>query len=262
MSLENSKEFQTAQKEVVAMIGSFLVPLNSFFELDAYDLSSIRDIQMLVGEFINKLGEISRFCNEQNYPAYYHAIRRPAHQIHALLGNQLLPSKQLETSIFRDKLSTNLEGISEVMIAVAQIKAPFIDVNIRANNSFSAYCFVSSMLDSATSTVIIIDPYVDQSIFYRYLYRLEKSINIKVITDTEKFSAERLKSYESVEKLFMQEYPNYERKLFSNLHDRYLIIDLIAYSLGGSLKDAARNADFSITQVTENKKIELLQIYA
>ena len=65
-----------------------------------------------------------------------------------------------------------------------------------------------------------------------------------------------------METLFAAEYPNYERKLFSDLHDRYLINETNAYSLGGSIKDAAKKSDFSIMQVTEDKRNELRQTYA
>ena len=268
MNCEEIYEFQVAQKEIVAMIGAFLMPLKSFSESlseiggELSDLSSVRQLQPIVSAFVSKAGEINQFCNKYHYPTYYKEIIRPASRITTLLGNQTLPSKKLEVDEFRAQLDAHIELISEVMIATAQIVTPSVDINVKAGNPFTAYCFISSLMDSTTSSLIVVDPYIDQSIFYRYLYRLLPEINIKIATDKGKLTGERLRSFESVETLFAAEYPNYERKLFSDLHDRYLINETNAYSLGGSIKDAAKKSDFSIMQVTEDKRNELLQTYA
>lgn len=51
------------------------------------------------------------------------------------------------------------------------------------------------------------------------------------------------------------------REFYKKLHDRYLINEINAYSLGGSIKDAAFQSDFSITQLTEEKRDELIKTY-
>ncbi len=45
--------------------------------------------------------------------------------------------------------------------------------------------------------------------------------------------------------------------MVEHLHDRYLICDGVAYTLGGSIKDAASRSDYSIVQVSEAKKNEI-----
>lgn len=50
--------------------------------------------------------------------------------------------------------------------------------------------------------------------------------------------------------------------MIDNLHDRYLVCDGVAYTLGGSIKDAASKSDYSIVQISEAKKNEILQSYA
>ena len=147
------------------------------------------------------------------------------------------------------------------MIAIAQIVPPSVDANIKAGNSFSAYCFLSSICGTS-SELIIVDPYIDQSIFYRYLSRLPKDTKIKIVTDKDKLKDTRLKEFESVEVLFASEYPNYARELREGLHDRYIINEANAYSLGGSIKDAAKKSDYSIVQLTDEKRNELCGLYA
>ena len=55
------------------------------------------------------------------------------------------------------------------------------------------------MIDGTTSELMLVDPYIDQSVFYRYLYRLPKETKIKIITDKDKLKGTRLKAFESVE---------------------------------------------------------------
>jgi len=268
MNIDEIREFQTAQKEIVAMIGAFLVPLKSFYdslpisENEAIDLTGIRRLQPIVSEFLSKAGDINQFCTKYHYPTYYKEIVRPAGRITVLLGNQTLYSKKLHIEPFTTQLNSAIELISEVMIAFAKIVTPSADVNLKAGNAFSAYCFISSLIDGTSSELIMVDPYIDQSIFYRYLYRLPKDIKIKIVTDEDKLTGARLKEFESVEVLYESEYPKYIRELRGGLHDRYIINEANAYSLGGSIKDAAKKSDYSIVQLTDEKRSELCKIYA
>ncbi len=190
MDFEETKAFQVAQKEIVAMIGAFLVPLKSFSdsisEDKEIDFTGLRKLQLVVSEFLPKASCIEQFCTKHHYRVYYDEIRRPSNRIAALLGAQTLSSKALEKPSFKTQLNTHIEGIGEAMMAIAQIVTPSIDANIKAGNAFSAYCFISSMIDGTTSELILVDPYIDQSVFYRYLYRQPKQAKIKVITDKNK----------------------------------------------------------------------------
>lgn len=268
MNFEEIRAFQIAQKEIVAMAGAFLVPLKSFSdsistsEGRGLDLAGVRRLQPIVSDFMSKAGDINQFCTKYHYPTYYKEIIRPASRIATLLGNQTLPSKELEIVPFKQQIDTHIEGISEVMIATAQIVTPSVDANVKAGNAFSAYCFFSSVIDGTISELILVDPYIDQSVFYRYLYRLPKETKIKIVTDRDKLKGERLKELESVEVLFESEYPNYTRELRDSLHDRYLINETNAYTLGGSIKDAAKKSDYSIVQLTDEKRAELCALYA
>lgn len=268
MNIEEIREFQIAQKEIVAMVGAFLVHLKSFYdslsnsEGETNDLAGVRRLQPIVSEFISKAGYINQFCTKYHYPTYYKEIIRPSGRVTTLLGNQTLPSKKLDMKSFKRELNSQIELISEVMIATAQIVTPSVDANIKAGNSFSAYCFISSLICGTSSELIIVDPYIDQSIFYRYLCRLPKDTKIKIVTDKGKLKGDRLKEFESVEVLFESEYPKYIRELRGGLHDRYIINEANAYSLGGSIKDAAKKSDYSIVQLTDEKRAELCGLYA
>ena len=267
MNLSEIKEFQESQKEMVAMLGSFITVLKSYSQLlsstseDSEELRLYRSLQPIVSEFSGKTNFFSNFCTKYHYPIYYKETIRATTRITTLLGYQTLPSQKKEVSKFVAELDLNIEKLSEIMIATAQIVTPSIDTNIRADNSFSAYCLFSSIFDSTSSLLLLVDPYIDINIFYRYLYRLPKQTRIVLVSDKKNVTGQTLSALESVEKLFETEYPNYQRKMLTKLHDRYLVNETSAYSLGGSIKDAAKRSDYSIVQLSDEKRNELLQDY-
>jgi len=70
MNFEDVSAFQKAQKEIVAMIGAFLVPLKSFSaslsssEGESIDLAGVRGLQPIVSDFMSKAGDINQFCTK------------------------------------------------------------------------------------------------------------------------------------------------------------------------------------------------------
>lgn len=112
-----------------------------------------------------------------------------------------------------------------------------------------------------TDPIYIIDPWVDASIFYRYLFRLPTNAKIRLMLNTTNWKDKTKKEFEFAEQLFILEYSNYARRDDPILHDRYIITDKLAYSLGGSLKDAARKADYLIIQLSDENRVELIKNY-
>lgn len=230
MNFEEAKQFQNSQKEVVTVIGALIAALkgfsNSLTEEGFDDLAGVRKLQPIVSEFTSiNAASLGRFCEKYHYPTYHREVIRLLGRITNLLGHQTLPSKKISSEQFKEQLDSHIEAIGEVMIALAQIIPPAIDVNLKANNPFSAYCFISDILSNVSSRLMVIDPYLDQSIFYRYLYRLNNSIQITLVSDENKLNGQRLNAFNSVQILFETEYLNYELKLLQNLHDRYLVTE-------------------------------------
>jgi hypothetical protein len=186
--------------------------------------------------------------------------------IKQLIDGQLLPSSKLNIELFNQKLKSYLKIINEVMMEIPRLPYPSIlpniDVNIKANNPFSAHCFLTSLITKVHMWILIIDAYPDESIFYRYLCRLSKDKQITIASHKDKLRGEKLKAFESVEVLFKEEYPKYQRKMFSDIHDRYIITETTGYRLGGSIKDAARKADFSVSEISKEVWKDLVDRYA
>ncbi|HNW05923.1 MAG TPA: ORF6N domain-containing protein [archaeon] len=97
---------------------------------------------------------------------------------------------------------------------------------------FDAYKFVNDILKGAKKSIIIIDNYIDESVFVLF-----SELNINITIYTEKIT-EKLKL--DLEK-YNQQYPKIEIKILKKCHDRFLIIDNTEiYHLGASIKDLGK----------------------
>jgi hypothetical protein len=99
--------------------------------------------------------------------------------------------------------------------------------------TYDAYVFVNDLLKSAKSEVVLIDNYIDDTVFT--LFSKYPNLKIKIYTQT--ISKQLRLDY----KKYSSQYKNIELKEFKNTHDRFLIIDeKEIYHIGASLKDLGK----------------------
>ena len=98
---------------------------------------------------------------------------------------------------------------------------------------FDAYLFLNDIIKSAKTEIIIIDNYIDDTLFTI----ISKNQNIKVNIFTQSIS-KQLKL--DIQK-YNNQYKNLEVKTIKNFHDRFIIIDnKVVYHIGASLKDLGK----------------------
>lgn len=114
---------------------------------------------------------------------------------------------------------------------------------------FDAYVFVNDLLKLAVDEIILIDNYIDETVFTLF----SKYSNIKIKIYTHSISKQL--------KLDFQKYQNVELFEFKNSHDRFLIIDKKeVYHLGASLKDLGKKwFAFSKFEIENLKILEKLK---
>ncbi|MES2267022.1 MAG: ORF6N domain-containing protein [Bacteroidota bacterium] len=99
---------------------------------------------------------------------------------------------------------------------------------------FDAYAFVSDIIRSAKSSIILIDNYVDDTVLTLFGKRstdVTAKIYTKSIGNQLRLDLQRYNS----------QYPPIEIDIFSDAHDRFLIIDdTELYHIGASLKDLGK----------------------
>ncbi|MFA5453738.1 MAG: ORF6N domain-containing protein [Sulfurimonas sp.] len=98
---------------------------------------------------------------------------------------------------------------------------------------YDAYAFINDLLKSAKSEIVLIDNYIDDTVFT--LFSKYQNLKIKIYTQT--ISKQLRLDYQK----YNSQYENIELKEFKNAHDRFLIIDQKEiYHIGASLKDLGK----------------------
>ena len=95
---------------------------------------------------------------------------------------------------------------------------------------YDAYSFVNDLIKLANSEIVLIDNYIDDTVFTLF----SKYPNINFIIYTNNISKQLKLDFEK----YSKQYKNISLKTFKSSHDRFLIIDKKEiYHLGASLKD-------------------------
>lgn len=98
---------------------------------------------------------------------------------------------------------------------------------------FDAYVFINNLLKIATNEIILIDNYIDETVFTLF----SKYPNIKIKIYTSNITKQLKLDFEK----YQTQYQNIELFEFRNSHDRFLILDKKEiYHLGASLKDLGK----------------------
>ncbi|MDD5202526.1 MAG: hypothetical protein PHH41_05225 [Sulfurimonas sp.] len=98
---------------------------------------------------------------------------------------------------------------------------------------YDAYAFVNDLLKSAKQEVVLIDNYIDESVFTLF----SKYPNLKIKIYTGSISKQLRLDYQK----YGSQYKNIELQEFKKAHDRFLILDSKEiYHIGASLKDLGK----------------------
>jgi prophage antirepressor-like protein len=123
---------------------------------------------------------------------------------------------------------------------VASISKGLEDNSIQAKHGifydgqiYDAYAFINDLLKSAKNEVVLIDNYIDESVFT--LFSKYPNLKIKIYTHT--ISKQLNLDFQK----YKTQYNNIELQEFKKAHDRFLILDSKEiYHIGASLKDLGK----------------------
>ncbi len=136
--------------------------------------------------------------------------------------------KELEDDV--DLLKSKIENISNSLEnnSLKEKQGIFYDGEI-----YDAYVFVNDLVKSANKEVLLIDNYIDETIFTLF----SKYPNLKITIYTKSINKQLQLDY----KKYCSQYQNIELKEYKNSHDRFLILDSKEiYHIGTSLKDLGK----------------------
>jgi hypothetical protein len=150
-----------------------------------------------------------------------------------------------------NRIEDNVQAISEKVNQIElQINTHLIPTQgvFFDGQVFDAYELSSRIIRSAQKSIVLIDNYIDENTLTHLakknkgvkVHLLTKNVNKQVILDVEKAN---------------KQYGNFEAKVFTQSHDRFLIIDgKEVYHLGASLKDLGKKW-FAFSKL-ETKSVE------
>ncbi|RBQ32604.1 DNA-binding protein [Arcobacter sp. FW59] len=121
-----------------------------------------------------------------------------------------------------------------------EIKSKIKDKKIETNQGifydgqiYDSYSFINDLLKLSKNEIILIDNYIDDTVFT--LFSKYQNINFTIYTNT--INKQLNLDFEK----YSKQYKNIELRTFKNSHDRFLILDKKEiYHLGASLKDLGK----------------------
>ena len=157
--------------------------------------------------------------------------------------------RQWATSVLKNYIQNgyaiNNHKITEQRLFALENDMQFIKSKIKNNSLefnqniffdgqiYDAYIFVNDLIKLAKEEVILIDNYIDDTVFT--LFSKYPNINFTIYTST--ISKQLKLDFEK----YSKQYKNISLKTFKSSHDRFLIIDKKEiYHLGASLKDLGK----------------------
>ncbi|OHE15757.1 MAG: DNA-binding protein [Sulfurimonas sp. RIFOXYD2_FULL_37_8] len=136
--------------------------------------------------------------------------------------------KELENDVvlLKSKVENILNSLEDNSLKPS--KGIFFD-----GQTYDAYVFINDLLKSAKSGIVLIDNYIDDTVFT--LFSKYPELNIKIYTQN--ISKQLGLDYQK----YNSQYKNIELTEFKNAHDRFMIIDnKELYHIGASLKDLGK----------------------
>lgn len=105
-----------------------------------------------------------------------------------------------------------------------------------AGDSYNPKKQVFGVMRKATSTLSIVDPYLDEEVF-GYIESLSPTLPIKMLTGTKK------PIFQKLFKALLPQRPSLEAKSFTGCHDRFIIVDDIeVWQIGASINGFGKAA--------------------
>ena len=118
---------------------------------------------------------------------------------------------------------------------------------------FDAYKFVSDLIRSAKTSIVLMDNYVDDTVL---THLTKKTTEVGVLILTKNISKQLALDIQKVN----AQHPNIKAQVFKDSHDRFLIIDKTeVYHIGASLKDLGKKI-FAFSKMDESCAVVLQSI--
>ena len=149
-----------------------------------------------------------------------------------------MSADSLTGAFFHDQSINKILGILHRAIAGLEIKVP--ELPAQAYGPGAVYDFLKNLrelLGSATTELLIVDPYLDDQVFDGYLATVPNQLRVRLLVDQYASSVKA-----GLTKFVAQTKMNVEVRTSKGIHDRVVFVDgRSCWVLGQSIKDAAKS---------------------
>jgi hypothetical protein len=149
-----------------------------------------------------------------------------------------LAADSVHMSLLRDGSVSKIVGLLHRAIADLELEAPKVaDQAFAPGAEYNFFKALNAALSSATSSIFIVDPYLDEHIFDSYLAGTPTGLTVRLLTH----------KYGNLLKPAVQKFPtqhgtSVSARISPELHDRVVFVDnLSCWVMGQSIKDAAKS---------------------
>jgi hypothetical protein len=169
-----------------------------------------------------------------------------------------LSSEFLSNTIMRDSSISKIFGAIHRAIADLELIVPSeAQENFGAGDVYDFFKALNKVIGSAETSIFIIDPYLDQSVFDHYLTSRQDGVSVRLLSNK---NADALAP--SAQKYNAQHGTVLELRKSNSLHDRVIFIDnYVCWLLGQSVKDAAKAKPTYLVQAPPDIVPEKLDNY-
>jgi hypothetical protein len=171
-------------------------------------------------------------------------------------------SDSLDSPI-RNQNAAALRGMLQRLLARLESKMPNLGAAFLAKGDvWLAFTLISDIFGQATSDLLVVDPYLSDSILREYAERLAEGIRLRLLTTKTKHTtlltvaAEKWRSTHHNRPLDVRFSP------YASIHDRIIAVDKReVWIVTQSLKDLATNAPATVTRFDEDLTPRKLEAY-
>lgn len=254
--LEEKMENFDSSLNPLPVILSFLGELDSDQFLEIVNRSGISiDLNLSLKENYSHKTRIRTYIPRLNGAICDTSHPRSLHAIQLLMGHFV--------SLFPEKLTEIQSRLQQIGWKITDGKLcseglEIIELFFEKGLVHEAYTRIREIINRASSEIMIIDPYIDKTLFelLKGLPSGNKYI-IKILTQKgNKFTTD----FDHEKELFCTQHPNFviEKRTSDDFHDRFIIIDRkLIFHIGASIKDAGKKA-FMINEIEDEKNREAL----
>jgi hypothetical protein len=198
---------------------------------------------VLLAKFHSLLARAPDFAGYSPVSSDYHTWLAQAHALVSRWNKMEASSIQIASDflVMPANRDYNVEKIfGSLYRAIADLELQHPDNTDQAFGPGAVYDFfkaLNEITSSATHSLLIVDPYIDDEVFDTYLPSLQQSINIRLLVG--KCSG---KINHAAKKYIAQYGVALEVRTTANIHDRVIFVDgNVCWVVGQSVKDAAKS---------------------